>query len=77
MTLGTGMISQGLFGRPSLHDDLLQGRPTEVDYSIGTWLQEAKVRGITTPTVQSVYRIIKSLEYWMVELGGVSNPAVD
>ena len=70
MTLGTNMISQGLFGRPSLHDDLLQGRPTEVDYSIGTWLREANVRGLNTPTVQSVYRIIKSLEYWLVELGG-------
>jgi 2-dehydropantoate 2-reductase len=70
MTLGTSMISQGLFGRPSLHDDLLQGRPTEVDYSIGTWLKEAKARGLNTPTVQSVYRIIKSLEYWLVELGG-------
>ena len=38
MDLGRHMREQGFVGRPSLHDDLLRGRTTEVDYSLGAYL---------------------------------------
>jgi 2-dehydropantoate 2-reductase len=70
--LGVSMCSQGLYGRPSLHDDLLAGRPTEVEYSLGRWLKEADGLEIAVPTAVSVYRIVKSLEHWLIELGGIT-----
>ena len=71
MELGAGMRAQGFVGRPSLHDDLLRGRETEVDYSIGAYLDEAEKYDIGVPTVRASYRIIKSLEFWLGLSGGV------
>ena len=31
---------QGFIGRPSLHDDLLRGKTTEIDYCVGAYLQK-------------------------------------
>jgi 2-dehydropantoate 2-reductase len=71
MELGSGMRAQGFVGRPSLHDDLLRGRETEVDYSIGAYLDEAEKYDTGVPTVRAAYRIIKSLEFWLGLSGGV------
>jgi 2-dehydropantoate 2-reductase len=71
-SLGASMVEQGLFGRPSLHEDLLHGRPTEIDYSLGTWMAKGQEFGLEAPTARSIYRIVKSLEYWLGELGGAS-----
>ena len=69
--IGRSMADQQLFGRPSLHDDLLRGRRTELSFSVGAWLAEADARGLAVPTVRCAYRIVQSLEQWMVTLGGV------
>jgi 2-dehydropantoate 2-reductase len=71
MELGADMRAQGFIGRPSLHDDLLRGRETEVDYSIGAYLDEAAKHELAVPTVRAAYRIIKSLEFWLQLSGGV------
>jgi ketopantoate reductase len=71
MQLGATMREQGYVGRPSLHDDLLRGRETEVDFSIGAFLAAAAEQDRDVPTVRAAYRIIKSLEFWLVRTGGV------
>ena len=38
LALGTGMVENGILGRPSLHEDIVRGRPTEVDDSLGAYL---------------------------------------
>jgi 2-dehydropantoate 2-reductase len=70
--LGRSMVDQGLFGRPSLHEDLRHGRPTEIEQSVGTWLRKAEQLGLEVPTAYALYRIVKSLEYWLGELGGAT-----
>jgi 2-dehydropantoate 2-reductase len=72
MVLGATMREQGFVGRPSLHDDLLRGRETEVDFSIGAFLDAAAEHDLAAPTVWAAYRIIKSLEFWLVRTGGVA-----
>jgi 2-dehydropantoate 2-reductase len=71
MELGASMRAQGFVGRPSLHDDLLRGRATEVDFSIGAFLAESTRLDIDVPTVRAAYRVIKSLEFWLQRTGGV------
>jgi 2-dehydropantoate 2-reductase len=62
LALGTGMVESGILGRPSLHEDVVRGRPTEVDDSLGAYLAEADRRGIAAPTARGAYRVIKALE---------------
>jgi 2-dehydropantoate 2-reductase len=69
--LGAQMRSDGFIGRPSLHDDLLRGRTTEVAWSIGAFLDIADERDLPVPTVRAAYRVIRSLEFWLTRLGGV------
>ncbi len=71
MGLGRDMRRQGFIGRPSLHDDLLRGRSTELEYCVGAYLGEADRYGIEVPTARSAYRIVKSLEFWLELTGGV------
>jgi 2-dehydropantoate 2-reductase len=72
MALGASMDEQGLRGRVSLHDDLLRGRSTELDHSVGAYLTEADRLGLPAPTVRAAYRIAKAQEHWLVQLGGVT-----
>ena len=72
MELGRDMRAQGFIGRPSLHDDLLRGKTTEIDYCVGAYLQEADTHGVDVPTVRSAYRVVKSLEFWLGVTGGVA-----
>ena len=62
MELGAAMRERGVIGRPSLHDDLLRGNETEVDYCLGAFLGEADKRGVAVPTARATYRIVKTLE---------------
>lgn len=62
MELGANMRERGVIGRPSLHDDLLRGNETEVDYCLGAFLGEADKRGVAVPTARATYRIVKTLE---------------
>jgi 2-dehydropantoate 2-reductase len=62
LALGAAMIAAGTLGRPPLHDDILRGRPTEVDDSLGHYLATAERCGVPTPTMRGAYRVIKTLE---------------
>lgn len=72
MALGREMRRQGFIGRPSLHDDLLRGKRTELDFCVGAFLAEAGWHGVDVPTVRAAYRVVKSLEFWLEQTGGVA-----
>ena len=59
---GRRMLDAGVIGRPSLHVDLMRGRPTEVEYCLGPFLAQAERQGIAVPTLRAGYRIIRTLE---------------
>ena len=59
---GRRMLDAGVIGRPSLHVDLMRGRPTEVEYCLGPFLEQARRAGIEVPTLRAGYRIIRTLE---------------
>lgn len=60
--LGTTMVANGVLGRPSLHEDIVRGRPTEVEDGLGTYLAAADRFGVSVPTARGAYRVIKTLE---------------
>jgi 2-dehydropantoate 2-reductase len=64
--LGRRMLDAGVVGRPSLHVDLMRGRPTEVEACLGPFLAQADREGIPVPTVRAGYRIIRTLEQLLV-----------
>lgn len=61
-TLGTTMVANGILGRPSLHEDIVRRRPTEVEDGLGTYLAAADRFGVAVPTARGAYRVIKTLE---------------
>jgi 2-dehydropantoate 2-reductase len=63
---GRRMLDAGVIGRPSLHVDLMRGRPTEVEYCLGPFLAQADRAGIPVPTLRAGYRIIRTLEQMLV-----------
>jgi 2-dehydropantoate 2-reductase len=65
MALGEQMLAAGVRGRPSLHDDLLRGRSTEVDDGIGRFVEEADRRAIPVPTLRAASRTIRALEQFV------------
>ena len=75
LALGRSLAEGGVRGRPSLHDDLLRGRPTEVDDSLGSFLSAADRCGIDVATVRAAYRVIRTLEHLAAEAGRVHVPA--
>jgi 2-dehydropantoate 2-reductase len=62
VALGNDMRRRGIAGRPSLHEDLTRGRPTEVEDCIGAYLRAGERLGVATPTVRGAYRVIRALE---------------
>ena len=56
------MVANGIIGRPSLHEDILRGRPTEVEDGLGTYLEAADRHHVAVPTARGAYRVIKTLE---------------
>ncbi|MCB0997090.1 MAG: ketopantoate reductase family protein [Acidimicrobiales bacterium] len=62
LELGRSMVEAGVLGRPSLHEDLLHGRPTEVDESLGTFIRFADELGVAVPTARGCLRVIRLLE---------------
>lgn len=59
---GQRMLDIGAVGRPSLHVDLMRGRPTEVEFVLGPFLAKAERLGIAIPSARAAYRIIRTLE---------------
>jgi ketopantoate reductase len=60
------MLEAGRDRAPSLHVDLMRGRPTEVEYCLGPFLTQAERAGIAVPTARASYRIIRTLEQMLV-----------
>lgn len=48
--------------KSSLNGDLLNRRPTEVDYIYGTVARLGRARGVPTPTIDTLIGIVKGLE---------------
>jgi 2-dehydropantoate 2-reductase len=63
---GQRMLEAGVIGRPSLHVDLMRGRPTEVEFCLGPFLAQAERAGIPVPTARASYRIIRTLEQMLL-----------
>jgi 2-dehydropantoate 2-reductase len=47
---------------PSMTTDILNGRPTELEETAGDLLRRAARHGITTPILETCYRLVKSAE---------------
>ncbi|HEV8299224.1 MAG TPA: 2-dehydropantoate 2-reductase N-terminal domain-containing protein [Acidimicrobiales bacterium] len=62
LALGADMLARGIIGRPSLHEDLVRRRPTELDDCLGAYLQAAERLDVSTPTLTGAYRVIRTLE---------------
>lgn len=67
MGLGRSMAEHGVRGRPSMHDDLLRHRRTEVSESVGEFVSAATRLGVPTPTLFAAQRIIGCYEILVTE----------
>ncbi|MDT5174361.1 MAG: 2-dehydropantoate 2-reductase [Mycobacterium sp.] len=67
MALGRAMAERGVRGRPSMHDDLLRHRRTEVGESVGEFVSAAARLGIAAPTLAAAHRIIRCYELMVTE----------
>lgn len=56
------LIKSGKEVRPSMHNDLLAGRITEVDEIALPFLDAGDEHGVDVPTLRGAYRVIKTLE---------------
>lgn len=65
--LGEHLVANGIGGRPSLHEDLVRHKPTELDDCLGAYLAAADRLGIAMPTVRAAYRVIATLESFASE----------
>ncbi|MEL0082007.1 MAG: ketopantoate reductase family protein [Gammaproteobacteria bacterium] len=66
IAIGEGMTKAGMKGRPSMFDDVIRGKKTEVEETIGPFVHKARELNIAVPTVDAVYRIIKVLDHYLV-----------
>ncbi len=48
---------------PSMLQDILNARPTEIDFINGAVVREAKQVGLAVPVNRTLYRLVKTLEY--------------
>lgn len=62
IALGRSMAERGVRGRPSMHEDLVRGRPTEVAESLGVLVGAADRLGVAIPTVRAAYRVVLTYE---------------
>ena len=63
--IGSGMQKAGFKGRTSMHEDIVRGKKTEVEETIGPFVHKARELGIAIPTVDAVYRITKVLDHYL------------
>jgi 2-dehydropantoate 2-reductase len=48
--------------KTSMLQDMLHGRPLEVEALVGSVVELAKIAGVTVPTIEAIYRAVKLLE---------------
>ncbi|RLA09881.1 MAG: ketopantoate reductase family protein [Gammaproteobacteria bacterium] len=63
--IGQAMLDGGYRSRTSLHDDILAGKKTEVDFILKPFIDKATELGLEVPTVTACYRIIKVLDNYL------------
>ncbi len=65
--IGQGKVlrEQGRTGHPSMYEDVLRRRKTEVDFMLAPYLTAAQKLGIDVPTLQTAYRIIKTIDAFL------------
>ncbi len=55
----------GYGGRTSMHEDVVRGKKTEVDYIVKPFVDKGRELDIPVPTVTAAYRIIKVLDHYL------------
>ncbi|AKK27904.1 ketopantoate reductase family protein [Mycobacterium sp. EPa45] len=62
---GKAMRTQGMSGHPSMYEDVLRGRKTEVDFMLAPYLAAAEELAIDVPTLRVAYQIIKTIDRFL------------
>ena len=65
MKLGERLKQQGMRGRTSMHEDVIRGKKTEVDYLLKPFLDKAAELNLDVPVLESVYRIVKTQDAYL------------
>ena len=65
MKLGERLKQQGMRGRTSMHEDVIRGKKTEVDYLLKPFLDKAAELGLQVPVLETVYRIVKAQDAYL------------
>lgn len=65
LKMGHALKERGTVGRTSMHEDVLRGRKTEVDYIIKPFIDKAAELNLPLPTITACYRIIKVLDAYL------------
>jgi len=63
--MGEEFLARGSRATTSMHEDVLRGRKTEVDYILAPFLREAERLGLEVPTLRAAYRVIKVLDHYL------------
>lgn len=59
------MREQGSSGYPSMYEDVVRRRKTEVDFMLGPYLAAAETLGIEAPALRTAYQIIKTIDRFL------------
>nr|ART39945.1 J171 [uncultured bacterium] len=65
MKLGERLKQQGMKGRTSMHEDVIRGKKTEVDFLLKPFLDKAAELGLPVPVLETAYRIIKAQDAYL------------
>lgn len=65
MKLGERLKQQGMRGRTSMHEDVIRGKKTEVDFLLKPFLDKATELNLQVPVLETVYRIVKTQDAYL------------
>lgn len=65
MKLGERLKQQGMRGRTSMHEDVIRGKKTEVDFLLKPFLDKAAELNLQVPVLETVYRIVKTQDAYL------------
>jgi len=63
--MGEDLMARGSRATTSMHEDVLRGRKTEVEFIVAPFVREADRLGIPIPTLRAAYRVIKVLDHYL------------